>query len=276
MLSVENHDRDVVDLTYVYPVISRRAGGVSLGVNLNPNNACNWQCVYCQVPDLTRGVAPKIDLALLEQELDTFLAQLLFGDYMQKHVPEGCQNICDIAISGNGEPTTSTAFLDVVRLIVKLKLKHALDIPLRLITNGSSVQKPYILAGLKLMAQHGGEIWFKVDAIGETFTQRINGVSLSAAWQQQQLHIAAQACPTWLQTCVMQGQAEDEGYISSYITWLKQALSSGILLHGVLLYGLARPSMQDGGASLQSADDVWMQEFAQKIETLGLTVKVSS
>ena len=49
-------------MTYVYPVVSRRAGGVSIGINLNPNNACNWRCVYCQVPDLKRGAAPAIEL----------------------------------------------------------------------------------------------------------------------------------------------------------------------------------------------------------------------
>ena len=61
-LTVTDHDRDVAGLTYVYPVVSRRAGGVSVGINLNPNNACNWRCVYCQVPDLVRGAAPVIDV----------------------------------------------------------------------------------------------------------------------------------------------------------------------------------------------------------------------
>ena len=42
-LSVSDHDRNSAGLTYVYPVISRRAGGVSVGVNLNVNNACNWR-----------------------------------------------------------------------------------------------------------------------------------------------------------------------------------------------------------------------------------------
>ncbi|MBS0311602.1 MAG: radical SAM protein, partial [Proteobacteria bacterium] len=54
-LTSTNHDRDSAGMTYVYPVVSRRAGGVSVGINLNPNNACNWACVYCQVPNLTRG-----------------------------------------------------------------------------------------------------------------------------------------------------------------------------------------------------------------------------
>ena len=49
MLTTTDHDRGSAGLTYVYPVISRRSGGLSIGINLNPNNACNWRCIYCQL-----------------------------------------------------------------------------------------------------------------------------------------------------------------------------------------------------------------------------------
>ena len=82
-LTVRDHDRDAAQMTYVYPVVSRRAGGVSVGINLNPNNACNWRCIYCQVPDLQRGAAPEIDLKLLDAELMALLTDILHGDFMQ-------------------------------------------------------------------------------------------------------------------------------------------------------------------------------------------------
>ena len=85
-LTVEDHNRDVSGLTYVYPVVSRRAGGVSIGINLNINNACNWRCLYCQVPNLTRGTPPPINLALLEKELRSFLNELLHGKIGRAHV----------------------------------------------------------------------------------------------------------------------------------------------------------------------------------------------
>ena len=116
-LNTTDHSRDSAGLTYVYPVISRRAGGVSIGINLNPNNACNWRCVYCQVPDLKRGSAPRIDLNKLESELRSFLHELVDGDFMQKHVPPEVRKIHDIAISGNGEPTSAKEFEQVIELI---------------------------------------------------------------------------------------------------------------------------------------------------------------
>ncbi len=275
MLSTENHDRDVAGLTYVYPVVSRRAGGVSLGINLSPNNACNWQCVYCQVPNLKVGVSPRADIPLLKQELDSFLAQLIHGDYMQKHVPEDCRTLQDIAFSGNGEPSTCPNFSDAVQVVTEVMDKYELAIPLRLITNGSSVHKAEVQQGLKRMAAYQGEVWFKVDGIGEQRTQSINGVSIKPDWQMKQLQAVANVCSVKLQTCLLQAQSEDDKFAEDYLTWLKQALALGVKLEGVLLYGLARPSMQQGGDQLASADKSWMRAFAEKIESLGLSVTVS-
>ncbi len=275
MLSTENHDRDVAGLTYVYPVVSRRAGGVSLGINLSPNHACNWQCVYCQVPDLKVGVSPRVDIPLLKQELDSFLAQLMHGDYMQSHVPEDCRTLQDIAFSGNGEPSTCPNFLDAVQVVTEVMDKYGLAIPLRLITNGSSVHKAGVQQGLKRMAAYQGEVWFKVDGVGEQRTKSINGVSIKPDWQLKQLQAVANVCPVKLQTCLLQAQSEDDKFAEDYLTWLKQALALGVKLEGVLLYGLARPSMQQGGDQLASADKSWMRAFAEKIESLGLSVTVS-
>ena len=87
-LSIRNHDRDSAGLRYVYPVVSRRAGGVSIGINLNPNNACNWACLYCQVPDLTLGGPPPLDLGLLERELNLMLADIQSGRFVSQFMAE--------------------------------------------------------------------------------------------------------------------------------------------------------------------------------------------
>ena len=121
ILSVANHDRDSAALRYVYPVVSRRAGGVSVGINLNTNNACNWRCIYCQVPGLGRGAAPATDLAVLETELRDFLGELLHGDFMRSRVPDDARRINDIALSGNGEPTSSAEFARVIELVARVR-----------------------------------------------------------------------------------------------------------------------------------------------------------
>jgi hypothetical protein len=58
---------------FVYPVISRRSGGVSIGLNLNPDKSCNFDCVYCQVDRTAPAQTCRVDLARLEAELMTLL-----------------------------------------------------------------------------------------------------------------------------------------------------------------------------------------------------------
>lgn len=278
-LSSSNHDRDSAGLTYVYPVVSRRAGGVSVGINLNPNNACDWRCVYCQVPNLIRGYAPEIDLQLLEQELSGFLTELLHGDFMREHVPPECRQLCDIAISGNGEPTSSRQFEQIVELIIGLMEKfHIADaVKLRLITNGSYVQKPYVQAALARMGEVDGEVWFKVDAVDADAVERINGVRFDADQLFKRLKIVASLCPVWLQSCMFAWKGKEPAVadIQAYLNFLSELESSAIALKGVLLYGPARQPMLEEGRDVSSLSEGWMRHLADRIKALGIKVHLS-
>jgi len=264
-------------MRYVYPVISRRAGGVSIGINLNPNNACNWHCAYCQVPDLTRGVAPEIDLQLLRSELSALLDDMLNGDFMVQRVAEDSRQLCDIAISGNGEPTSCRAFDAVVEVILTVMAEFALSVPLRLISNGSYLHKADVQRGLTLMAAKHGEVWIKVDAVSSEAILRINGIKLDASRLRKQVEAVANLCPTWIQTCLMawDDQPPAETEMQSYIAFLAQLQRDEIPVCGVLLYGLARPSLQDEAKHLKPLDAGWMKMVAARIEASGLKVKLS-
>jgi wyosine [tRNA(Phe)-imidazoG37] synthetase (radical SAM superfamily) len=278
-LTPTNHDRDYAGFTYVYPVVSRRAGGVSVGVNLNPNNACNWACVYCQVPNLVRGTAPEIDLVLLESELRVMLSDILDGDFMQSRVPEGARRLNDIALSGNGEPTSARVFPRVIALIGRVMTDFGLldQIKLVLITNGSLADRPYVRDGLKQMAKLNGEVWFKLDSATPAGMRAINQTRISPEKHYARLAIAAELCPTWLQTCVfaMDGGAPSEEEQQAYLALVQRIKSEGIPLKGVLLYGLARPSMQAQAPRLSALPGAWLDAFAERIRDAGLEVKVS-
>lgn len=274
-----NHDRDSADMTHVYPVVSRRAGGVSVGVNLNPNNACNWACVYCQVPNLTRGTAPEIDLAQLERELRAMLADILQGDFMPTRVPEGARRLNDIALSGNGEPTSAKAFLQVIELIghVMADLDLVGKIKLVLITNGSLADRPRVQAGIRAMAALNGEVWFKFDRATAAGMRAINQTRIAPEKHFERLAATAHLCPTWLQTCVFafDGQPPSDDEQAAYLAAVKRIRSENIPVQGVLLYGLARPSMQPQAPRLAALPAAWLEAYAEKIRAAGLPVKVS-
>lgn len=288
VLGTADHSRDSSGMIYAYPVISRRAGGVSVGINLNPNNACNWQCVYCQVPGLVRGSAPRIDLQQLETELRTLLEDLTRGDFMQRRVPEEARKIVDIALSGNGEPTSAREFPDVIDIAAHLRDEFGLDARLRVITNGSLMGRSGVQEGLRRLASAEGEVWFKLDAGSPEGVARINNVQVTSGSLVRHLSQCASLCNTWVQTCcfALDGKMPGEDEITAWLGILETVLqktatktsrqdSNSPRLCGVHLYGLARPSLQAEAPRLSSASREWMALLGERVKQLGLTVQIS-
>jgi wyosine [tRNA(Phe)-imidazoG37] synthetase (radical SAM superfamily) len=263
-------------MLYVYPVVSRRAGGVSVGINLNPNNACNWHCIYCQVPDLRRGGPPPIDVGRLRDELTTMLDDIVAGDFLARRVPEGQRRLIDVAFSGNGEPTSATEFPQVVDVAVEALQRRQLlpDVKLRLITNGSLAHRAAVQRGLRRMGEIDGEIWFKVDAASSEAVARINGVRLSMDGVERHLRTCARLCPTWVQTCLfaVDGNPPTEDELSALAGFLGRFAGE---IRGVHLYGLARPSAQAEAPRLQAVTADWLERAAGRFREKGLTVDVS-
>lgn len=276
LLTISDHNRNVCGMKYVYPVVSRRAGGVSIGINLNTNNACNWRCIYCSVPNLTRGSPPPIELDVLEQELRSFLTDMLHGDFMQRHVAKADRHLKDVAFSGNGEPTSAKEFPQVMLLVEKILSDFGLlgIIKIRLITNGSLMDKDSILEGIRHLAQYNGEVWFKLDAATKEGIASINDVNLNPSSHIQRLKNCSEACPTFIQTCMFafDGQPPQESEIAAYLEQISQIKE---LVQGVHLYGIARPSHQAEAGRLSPLPAEWLESLAERIHLLGLAVIVS-
>lgn len=274
-LAIDDHRRDVIGLTYVYPVLSRRAGGISVGINLSVNNACNWRCVYCQVPHLCRGTAPAVDLALLRSELDTYLrAQscLALGNG-GKHPPR----LVDVALAGNGEPTSAPEFPAVIAIVREVLQQHGIDqtVTIRVITNGSLIRRATVQRGLEILGEAGGEVWFKLDAGSRELRRRINSAALSQDAVVCNLRRAAELCPTWVQTCVF-GWGDRVPLLDdlpAYVALLNEVGPER--LQGVLLYGIARPSHQPEAPMLRRLETEELAAFVAPLRKLGLRVRIT-
>ena len=279
-LNVVDHSRDSAGMRYVYPVVSRRSGGVSVGINLNTNNACNWRCIYCQVPDLILGAAPDIEMGLLESELRDFLHELIYGNFMQQRVPEHSRRINDVALSGNGEPTSAKEFVQVVRLVSKLmdELSLPQDIQFILITNGSLMHRTNVQDGLKLLSKNRGEVWFKFDRASERGMQLVNNSRSKIAQVRENLVKTISLCPTWLQTCwfAIDSNAPDKQDEDDYLDFVSGLLRDNVRPRGVMLYSLARTSHQPEAPRLQALSTVKLEAFAARIRSLNIEVKVAA
>ena len=270
-LVVTNHNRDIFKTRYVYPVVSRRAGGLSLGINLNTNNACNWQCIYCEVPNLTRGKPDPIDLNLLRVELQDWLKNLVEGDFIEKHTDPGTR-FKDIALSGNGEPTACKEFKSVLRIIEEefTACKCPTDIKIRLITNGSYLSEKEVQDAWQEMPLEK-EIWFKIDSANTLTIQQLNQVNLTQNQIKKNLESALSVSSTVIQTCLtkINGQLPQESEICEYVRLLKPYEKKIKSIH---LYSLARPTEQKTLYSLERLSDKEMIHIADKMDKLSIPI----
>jgi wyosine [tRNA(Phe)-imidazoG37] synthetase (radical SAM superfamily) len=279
ILTTTNHDRDAAGLKYVYPVLSRRAGGLSVGINFNTNNACNWRCIYCQVPDLIKGAAPDLDSALLEAELKYFLNDVRHGDFYQRfQVNADNRIIKDIAISGNGEPTSVKDFALVINLIgdIATELGVLPESNFVLITNGSLIHQQKVREGLKALHKFGGEVWFKFDSATKEGRAMINETSQSVKSSLENIRISSELCTTKLQTCLFDysGQGWSVKEKKAYLEALK-IIRTTTNIKEVLLYTLARPSMQPEASQLAALPSDILNAVAEEICQLGFKVSVA-
>ena len=268
ILTIFNHDRNIFNSKYIYPVVSRRSMGLSLGINLNTNNACNWQCIYCQVSDLTRGKPEKIDLKLLENELDKWLEDIVNGSFLNECASHKV-DFKDIAFSGNGEPTATTEFEPIVKIVLEKidKFQLSKTIKLRLITNGSYLNKTNVQNGLGHMKAVDHEVWFKIDHVNPKEALKINRVNLSIASLKKNLKSSFSISPTIVQTCLLKINRElpSNNFVNEYIKFLEPYASQ---LKAIHLYSMVRPSQQKTDLQIDALDKSELQIIADKMNVL--------
>ncbi len=278
LLTTARHDRDVVGLKYVYPVVSRRAKGVSIGINLNYDNRCNWRCVYCQVAGLERGAAPAVDLVQLESELISLVDTIEFDGFLERHVPAEYRHVSDIALSGNGEPTSSPQFCEVIELLARLRQERPLihRLPVVLITNGSLADRTNVKSAILRLSEIDGTVWFKLDAGSDAGLRRTNSCSTRIIRHLARLRTVASLCPTHVQSCWFRrsGLAPDTAEVTSFVEVLRSLRQQGVPIRGVQLYTLARESLQPESGDLSPVAKDWLDSLASRIEQLGLAVEV--
>lgn len=256
---------------YVYPVISRRAAGLSIGVNLNLDKACNFACLYCQAASEPTPDDTSINLPQIEQELDAILDLVAKGDIWHDPpfdaTPPAMRVPRDIAFSGNGEPTLRPELPNAMRIASQVKAKHHLtDARLTLITNATRLHMPSVQQALAIMdepANHG-QVWAKLDAGTETFYQQINQSKTPLAKVLRNISYCGQHRPIVIQTMLLKldGQPMPDDEFGAYLNQLKQLVEQRCQLRQVQLYTIARSVRDDRVAPL--SNDM-LDQFAERV-----------
>jgi wyosine [tRNA(Phe)-imidazoG37] synthetase (radical SAM superfamily) len=202
------HSRRFEENRFVYPVLSRRSEGVSVGVNLNPDKVCNFDCIYCQVDRTTQSETQFVEIQQLLEELEATLQLAASGELFHhpnfKDIPPQFRRLNDIAFSGDGEPTTYRNFDEIIAACAELKRRLGLDaVKMVLITNASMFHRPHVQRGLEILDQNNGEVWAKLEAGTEEYFQLVDRTPIPFRQILDNVTAAAQVRPLVIQALFM-------------------------------------------------------------------------
>jgi len=256
-----SHPRTFGQNRYVYPVVSRRAGGLSIGVNLNLDKVCNFDCTYCQVNRSEPGEKEFVETERLAAELDAMVwwvtSGRIYDDPKFRPTPDCLRRLNDIALSGDGEPTTYRNFDEVASVCAEVRRRHGLDgLKLVLITNASMFHRPGVKRGLEILDAANGEIWAKLDAGTEDCYRAVARTVIPFRRILDNLLAAARVRPIVIQSLFMRthGDPPSVAEQESYCDRLKEITAGGGRIKLVQIHTLARPPAESYVTALSNEE----------------------
>ena len=268
------HERLFEANRFVYPVLSRRSGGISVGVNLNPDKVCNFDCIYCQVDRRSQSETRFVETDQLLEELDAVLDAVTSGAIYEtekfRTTPPHLRRLNDIAFSGDGEPTTYKNFDEIIKACANLKRKFELrieafqsqipnpksQIKLVLITNASMFHRPHVERGLAILDQNNGEIWAKLEAGTDEYFHLIERTPIRFRTILDNITAAARVRPLVIQSLFMRvaGEAPSHAELKAFCDRLNEITDADGQLKLVQVYTIARRPAESTVTPLADAE----------------------
>lgn len=239
---------------YVYVVRSRRSRGISVGINLDPQKTCNFDCIYCEVIDrreIAKGTGrPAIAIDDVARELAEELASRAAG-------PSAADPVRDIAFAGDGEPSTFRGFFPLARDLFDVRDAAGFgNVPFVLITNGSGLARIEMREAHDLFESRGGAFWIKLDAGTEGFFKTIARTSIPFERILSNLTGAAKRHPVVVQSMFqrLRGEPPPREEVAAWASRLAAVVDAGGRLSLVQVYTVARETMEPGVTPLAKAE----------------------
>jgi wyosine [tRNA(Phe)-imidazoG37] synthetase (radical SAM superfamily) len=250
--SVFGVTREYLDFRYVYVFLSPRAGGLTVGINLNPDRQCNFDCVYCEVKRNRPAPEAHVNVEVLAEELTAVLDRVHQGHLRElplfEDLPDELLELKHVALSGEGEPTLCPRFADVVQAIVHVRARGLFPFfKIALLTNGSVLDQPAVQAGLRHFILKD-EIWIKLDAGSAAAFDAINRPAVSFAHVLANITALGRQRPIVLQSLfpLIDGQEPSEQTLADFVARLRDLCDQGVRIDLVQIYSATRPTARSG------------------------------
>ena len=240
--------RDFLDNRFVYAVVSPRARGLSVGINMCPDKHCNFQCVYCEVHrngDVPEG---RLDVDAMAAELKKTLIFVRAGRLRERPwyraLPDELLQLRHVALSGDGEPTLSPSFADALQAVVHVRALSGYPFfKLVLLTNATGLDLPHVQHGLRHFTL-SDEVWAKLDGGTQAYVNRVNRASVSLDKILSNILLLGRQRPMVIQSLfpAINGEEPPLEEIEQYAHRLLELKKAGAQISLVQIYSATRPS----------------------------------
>ena len=243
--------RDFHDQRFVYTVVSARARGLSVGVNVNPDKFCNFDCLYCEVDRSLPAVKTKLDVRVLTAELQATLTRVLQGRLRERPayqtVPAELLRLQHVALSGDGEPTLAPEFAEVVEAVIHVRAVGEFPFfKMVLLTNAVGLDLMPVQRGLAHFTK-SDEIWIKLDAGTPAYFNKLaRPREITFEKVLANLLLVARQRPVVIQSLfpAINHEPPATAEIAQYAQRLKELKHAGAQISLVQIYSSARPTCQ--------------------------------
>lgn len=257
-----NHKRGEDGSSLVYPVFSRRSGGLSLGINLFPDRKhCSFDCPYCEVAN-----------GFTRRAFDPANLELALKDFFEHRYSEHWAGlpIQDICVSGNGEPSLSAHLERALELCAECRRRYssiAGSSELVLITNSTGFLDQGVSELLgRFMEREGLKIWAKLDSGSQEGFRALSRSEYKLDDIVKAIAQFARSRPIVLQAmvCGLNGKSLGLMEAEAYAGQLNTLLSRGAKIEAVQLYTVARKPAEP---SAQALSDEEMLDYASMLRS---------
>jgi wyosine [tRNA(Phe)-imidazoG37] synthetase (radical SAM superfamily) len=272
------YPRDFLENQFVYLAISPRAGGLSVGVNVNATVKCSFNCLYCEIDRARPARAARFDAERMAAELDETLRLAYSGHLRQlpryAKLPDALLQPRHVALSGDGEPTLSNHFATALFEINHLRVRGQIPFfKIVVVTNSTGLDRPGFHEGLNLL-NHEDEVWAKLDGGTQNYLNRLNGATVPIEKILDNILLVGRERPVVIQSLfpAINGEEPPADEIQQYALRLKELKQAGAQISLVQIYSATRPMARTGCSHLKMKH---LSKIAQTVrQVAGLRAEV--
>lgn len=244
--------RDFLDNRFVYVVVSARARGLSVGVNMNPDKLCNFKCVYCEVQHNERPRENVLNAEVMATELTKTLSFVLNGRLRERpwyhSSPDELLQLRHVTLSGDGEPTFAPNFVEALQAVIHVRALGGFPFfKLVLITNGTGLDQTLVQQGLKFFTK-SDEVWVKLDGGTQAYLNKVDRLDVPLEKILANILLVARQRPVVIQSLFpsINGEEPPLEEIEQYAQRLKELKQGGAQISLVQIYSATRPTPNSG------------------------------